>query len=176
MRHPKKENRRRQQFMAKQEMEDELIPEYFIPQRNGFLVTGKWFFNLTEQILYFLGIGSRAAAIRIGRNSGHHMRREEYRLARVRNSNQTHRDYMKHKLKLKAMDDRSSFTRNLFSTEKGKSLIDAIKNKVKNTEIKDDKDKDKLGKYLLSESKRLCAKHTFFEWIYSSLIQLTLKI
>jgi hypothetical protein len=144
MRHPKKDSRRRQQFMTKQEMEDELIPEYFIPQRSGFLVTGRFFENSPKRFNYF-GIGSRAAAIRIGRHTGHHMRREEYRLARVRNSNQTHRDYMKHKLKVKAMDDRSSFTRNIFSTEKGKSLIDAIKNKVNNTEIKDDKDKDKLG-------------------------------
>jgi hypothetical protein len=42
MRHPKKEKKRRQQYLAKQEVEDEMIPEYFIPQRHGFLVTGKF--------------------------------------------------------------------------------------------------------------------------------------
>jgi hypothetical protein len=106
-----------------------------------------------------LCIGSRAAAIRIGRHNahsnghhnGHHGRREEYRMARVRNSNQTHRDYMKHKLKLKAMDDRSKYTQNLFSTEKGISLIEAIKAKVDNADIKDDKDKYKLVKKIISK-------------------------
>jgi hypothetical protein len=87
----------------------------------------------------------------IGRRNMNGLRREEIHFRRQNRPNESHKDQIKKKVTSKCLEDRTNFLKELFSTDKGKALLEAIKKKAAVFVTKGEKDKVKIGQKIIKK-------------------------
>ena len=99
-------------------------------------------------------IGSRVP-VRVARNgdpnNGRRSRREQFMYSKMKNMGMSHKDYLKQKIQSKCMEDRNNYTKKMFETPSGKSLLQAIKKRALKYAQDGEKDESKIGQKIVSK-------------------------
>ena len=97
-------------------------------------------------------IGNRPSH-RVGNKSLHRSKIEDQLKygQKINRNGQSRKNYLKKKIAAKALEERNKHIKQLFTTDKGKSFIDAIKKKVNHFIKKGEKDKALIGQKIIDK-------------------------